>query len=269
MADNSVLTEAGQFEQQFRRMSSMLRCAMPGTITSFNAGTQRATVIPGVKLKIVQGEEVTYVNLPEIQNVPITVPYGFTSGVLLTHPINSGDPCLLVFSDRAIDNFLQTGRSENPGSMLNHETTTSRAHHLSDAICIPGLIADPQTVPSWNQENIELRDFERKTYISLGPSGITMTDGTAVYTMKGGKVTLDAPGGIEETATISSRTTTGKNTVVGSNVSIGRPGSSTDELENSLKSRNGTFIDTNGRDSTAHVHSGVQSGSNISGPTAG
>lgn len=270
MADNSILTDAGQFEQQFRRMSAMLRCAMPGTISSFNAGTQRATVIPGVKLKVVQGNEVTYVSLPEIQNVPITVPYGFTSGVLLTHPIHSGDPCLIIFSDRSIDNFLQTGRSENPGALLNHETTASRAHHLSDAICIPGLIADPQTVPSWNQENVELRDFDRKVYFSLGPTGITMTDGVAVYTMKDGKVTLDAPGGIEEvTASTASRTASGRNTVVGNNVSIGAQGSSVDELENSLKSRNGTFIDSNGRDSTAHIHSGVQTGPSNTGPTSG
>lgn len=270
MADNSVLTEAGQFEQQFKRMSAMLRCAMPGTVSSFNPSTQRATVVPGVKMKIVQGNEVSYVDLPEIHNVPVVTPYGFAGSVLLTHPINSGDPCLLVFSDRPIDNFLQTGRSENPGSTVGHETTTARAHHLSDAICIPGIIADPQVVPSWNQENIELRDFSRTVYFSLGPEGITMTDGTAVYTMKGGKVTLDAPAGIEETtASTASRISSGRNTLVGNNVSIGAQGSSVDELENSLKSRNGTFIDTNGRDSTAHIHSGVQSGPSNTGPTAG
>jgi len=198
MADNRVLTDAGQFALQFQRMAAMIRCAMPGVIVSFDPGTQRASVKPGVKMKIVQ-EEVSYIDLPTIQNVPVVIPYGFEGKVLLTFPIKAGDPCLLVFSDRAIDNFLQTGQSENPGASQNEDTTTPRAHHLSDAMCIPGLIAAPQVVPDWNQENIELRDFERKNYITLGAEyGIRFTtaegfdNGGADIRMKDGNIWLYA-----------------------------------------------------------------------------
>lgn len=275
MADNSVLTQSGQFEQQFNRKASMIRCAMPGKIGSFDPETQRCVVLPTVKMKIVQGAQVTYTALPEIQNVPIVFPYGFAGKVLLTHPIKEGDPCLLVFSDRALDNVLQTGDLENPDGQQNSDTTSPRAHHLSDAICIPGLIADPQVVPDWNQDNIELRDFDRKVYFSLGPEGITMTDGTAVYTMKEGKVTLDAPAGIEETSSAKcSRTTSDCNELVGTNVDINCAGENTisgtvNITNGDVNCLDGTFVDTNGRDSSAHIHSGIVQGTEDTGPTSG
>lgn len=265
MADYSIMTEAGQAEQQFRRMSAMIRVALPGKITAFNPASQRARAVPAVKLKQVLGEQVKYMDMPEITDIPIVIPQSFGGGVALTVPIQAGDPCLLIFADRALDNFLQTGNSENPGASQNEDTTTPRAHHLSDAICIPGFVAAPQALPDWNQDNIELRDKERKTYISLGPDGITLTDGQAKINLKGGKITTDAPGGIEETASTAVRQTSGINALQGSNINVG---AGLNEFEGSLKSRSGTFIDANDRDSTAHRHSGVQSGPSESGPTS-
>lgn len=174
MADNSVLSEAGQAEQQFRRMAGMIRCVLPGVIVAFDPAKQRCQVQPGIRLKSVLGVEVNYVDPPIIDNVPIVIPYGFGGKMLLTHPISAGDPCSLIISDRAVDFFLQTGQLANPCSPLNHDVTTVRSHHLSDALCLPGLICDPQVVPAWNNEAIELRNFDRTQFISLGTDGINI-----------------------------------------------------------------------------------------------
>jgi len=64
-------------------MAAMIRCAMPGTIISFDPVTQRSTVKPGIRMKVMQ-EEVAYVDLPEIHNVPIIMPYGFAAKLLIT-----------------------------------------------------------------------------------------------------------------------------------------------------------------------------------------
>lgn len=285
MADNSVMTDAGQFANQFNRMAAMLRCAMPGTIGSFDPATQRATVQPGIRMKVVQGATVTQVDLPPVQDVPIVMPYGFAGNVLLTHPIKAGDPCLIVISDRSMENFLQSGSADNAETEQSLEPTTPRAHHLSDAICIPGLIADPQVVPEWNQDNIELRTFDRKVYFSLGPEGIEFTDGVAKYTMKGGKVTLDAPAGIEETSEAPvSRITSACHELVGTNINIGcnrrnsmtggafeigTPGGANIIHGSTTTASDGTYVDTNGRDSTRHIHSGIVPGPEDTGPTSG
>lgn len=268
MADWNVTSPSEAFGMQFDRMAGKIRCALPGIIQSFDAATQTATVQPAIKMKVNLGDGVKQLDLPVIFNVPVVIPYAQTAGLLLTLPIKPGDECLLIFADRSIDNFTQAGGMQPTVSTASEDTTTPRSHSLADAICIPGIISNPQAVPDYNEEHIELRDRERKQYISLGPDGITITDGTAVWNMKDGAIKTDAPAGIEETASKASRVTEGKNTVVGSNVSIGKEGSSMDELENSLKSRNGTFIDTNGRDSSGHGHSGVQTGGGNTGPTA-
>lgn len=270
MADYSNISNADTFRLQFDRMAAQINCAMPGVIESFNPATQRCTVSPGIKLKVVLDDKASYVNLPVIHDVPIIVPYGQSSGLLLTFPINAGDPCLLVFSDRAIDNFLQTGQAAPPLIGENENTTKSRAHHLSDAICIPGMITDMDAVSDWSQDNIELRDKERKHFISLGPEGIEFSDSEASIKISGGKVTTNAPAGIDNISTGAVTTTaaaitsaaSGVNAVTGSNISLG---DSENAISGTLKSTDGTFIDKDGINLGSHVHGGVQPGGGTTG----
>ena len=270
MADYSKITNAGKFALQFSRMAAQLHCAMPGVIESFNPETQRCTVTPGIKLKVVLDGEASYLDLPIIQDVPIMVPYGQKAGLLLTFPINPGDPCLLVFADRAIDNFLQTGQTAPPPITESENTSTPRAHALSDAICIPGMIADVNVVPQWNQDNIEMRDKERKHFISLGPDGIELSDSEASIKIANGEISIDGPAGIKnnsaatitDTAATITSTATGVNSVIGSNISLGGEDNT---ISGGLTSTSGTFTDANGINSSGHVHGGVQSGSSDTG----
>lgn len=245
MADWSVTSQSEAFGMQFNRMAGQIRCAMPGIIQSFDPATQTATVQPALQMQVNLGDGVKHVDLPVITNVPVVLPFAQAAGLLLTLPIRPGDECLLVFSDRAIDSFVQGGGIQPTASSNSADTATPRSHSLSDAICIPGIVSNPQAVPEYSTENIELRDRERKQYISLGPEGIVITDGVGIMSMKEGKFSLITP----DVATIES-----------SNMTLGGDGGSKNELEGGLKSRSGTFVDKNDIDSSGHKHTGIQPG---------
>ncbi len=98
---------------------SSLHCALPGTVVSFDSGTQTAVIQPAVKQKH-EGREIA---LPLLQDVPVFMPVSFT--------VNPGDACLVIFADCDIDRWFETGEAEVPGSL--------RMHSLSDGFAFVGF----------------------------------------------------------------------------------------------------------------------------------
>ena len=186
MADYSVLSNAQEFEVQFRRFAANMRVCLPGVIDEFDAGRQRARVVPGVRMKTIIGRDVSYIDLPVIENVPIVIPSA--GGFAVTLPIRPGDPCLLVFADRDIDNFLVTGKAENPGSAA---ATAPRAHHLTDAICIPGIVAEPQVLSGYASDALEMRDKSGNNKIRITSSGIEIK-ASGMLKIDASNITLDS-----------------------------------------------------------------------------
>ena len=189
MSSHNVVSDPEVFSLQFERISSQMRCSLPGVIIGFNPADQTATVQPAIKMKVGRGDDLSQNDLPAVQNVPVVLPFAQNAGLLLTIPIQAGDECLLVFSDRAIDNFMQSGGMQ-PAYNSNGKTTVPRTHRVSDAICIPGIVSNPQAVTKYNTNNIELRDRERSHFISLGPEGIEISNGVASWKMSGGSASL-------------------------------------------------------------------------------
>lgn len=110
-------------------INSILRdthTSMPGIIVSYDRAKQLAQVQPALKRKLVNGEELSY---PVIQNVPVLFQGNET---IKTHfDLKKGDSVLMIFSERSIDKWQDSGNEIVPGD--------KRKHHISDAICIPGL----------------------------------------------------------------------------------------------------------------------------------
>ncbi|MFW8450019.1 Gp138 family membrane-puncturing spike protein, partial [Klebsiella pneumoniae] len=63
------------------------------------------------------------VNLPLLVDVPVVFPRG--GGCTLTFPVKPGDECLVIFADRCIDFWWQSGGIQEP--------VDERMHDLSDA----------------------------------------------------------------------------------------------------------------------------------------
>ena len=89
---------------------SLLHCALPGTVESFDAEKQTAVVRPA-------GE-----GLPLLYDVPVFMPVPFE--------VNPGDACLVVFADHDIDAWLDSGEDGEPAS--------GRTHSLSDGFAFVG-----------------------------------------------------------------------------------------------------------------------------------
>ena len=90
--------------------------ALPGPVVSFDAESQTAVIRPAVKMQ-------SGVELPALRDVPVFMPVSFE--------IQEGDACLVIFADRDIDAWFETGEAEVPPS--------SRMHSLSDGFAFVGF----------------------------------------------------------------------------------------------------------------------------------
>jgi hypothetical protein len=100
---------------------------MPGNIVKYDETTQIATVQPSFKSTYIDPLEV--VSLPPISNVPVVFPRIGKKGVCF--PVEVGDPVLLIFMQRSLDDWIDEG-----GEV---EIKDTRLHNINDPIALPGL----------------------------------------------------------------------------------------------------------------------------------
>lgn len=115
---------------------------MPGRVESYDPSTQLANVQPLLK-KLITLEDGTEASesRPVVPNVPVVQMFGGGYGVQL--PITKGDTVLLVFADASLDIWKARGGEVDP--------IATHAHHVADAIAIPGLHAQDAKRPSVNE----------------------------------------------------------------------------------------------------------------------
>ncbi len=112
-----------------------LNCHHLATVQSFDPATQTVTCTINYQKTIFQLNEQTQqysavlFNYPLLAKVPVVILNGGQAG--LTFPITQGDQCLLLFNDRSIDNWFQSGQVG--------PVPQSRFHSLSDAIALVGI----------------------------------------------------------------------------------------------------------------------------------
>ena len=95
-----------------------LHCALPGQVESFDAERGVADVRPMIRL-------IDGIEMPVLQDVPVFLPLP----EMMT--VNEGDVCLVVFADRGIDRWMESGE-ESDG-------ITGRFHDLSDGFAFVGF----------------------------------------------------------------------------------------------------------------------------------
>ena len=150
--------------------------ALPGTITSYDPSSNRATVKPTGNFQAKDGRSLPY---PLIYNAPIVFPSGSGGRAGITFPIKSGDGCLIVFSDESISGYL-AGRAtpEDP-----------RKHSMNDAIVIPGLYPHGATSEASNPQetcmtcNGSIARMDASHFILELASGTTVTIDGSQFTV--------------------------------------------------------------------------------------
>lgn len=135
-----------------------LHCAMAGMIESYDPATCTATVKPLVSIE--HSEDLTE-DLGVINEVPVVFPR--SSDFIMSFPLQRGDGVLLVFADTSLDAWkaASKGQTVNPND--------PRAHHLSDAVAIPGMFNQTfsNTVSDPSAATMRFKDAE----IALTASG--------------------------------------------------------------------------------------------------
>lgn len=138
-----------------------LHTCLPGAIVSFNSDIQIAEIQPLIKRIFVNDNEV---DLPLCISCPVMFPRA--GGFVITFPVTPGDECLIVFSERALDTWLQSGGIQPP--------LDTRRHSLSDAIAVLGLYSTPNALSSFHNTGIEIKNVAGTTYFRLDDTGITI-----------------------------------------------------------------------------------------------
>ena len=142
---------------------------IPAVIESYEYKKQKATVKPTVRIKLTSGNEM---ELPSITNVPVVFPKSGKAS--LVFPVDKGDHVLLVFSQRSIDEYI------NSGSISS--TTTDRKFSLNDAFAIVGVLPFNETSQVSSGDKVELtyRNFkisiDKSGKIAIGKGAIELLD---------------------------------------------------------------------------------------------
>ncbi|HHM1024645.1 TPA: Gp138 family membrane-puncturing spike protein [Klebsiella pneumoniae] len=162
VALNSQLGSKEQADAQLAQaIVSAMRVSIPGIIQSFDPDAVTAVVQPAIKgaEQDESGAEVS-VNLPLLVDVPVVFPRG--GGCTLTFPVKEGDECLVIFADRCIDFWWQSGGVQEP--------VDGRMHDLSDAFAIVGPQSQAKKISGVSTSAVELRSDDGSAKLSLNPA---------------------------------------------------------------------------------------------------
>lgn len=194
--------------------------AMPCIVESFDADKVTVTATPAIKISMrKQDGSMSMEEIPLLQDVPVMFTRG--GGCTITHPINKGDECFVVFADRCIDVWWQNGGVQPPFD--------NRKHDLSDAFAFFAPQSQPNKVKNISTEALQIRSDDGGCFIELNPK-------TKEINIKATKVNIDAEVEITKNLTVTGLIQSLKD-VVAKTVSL-----------------------------LGHVHTGVKSGSDPSGP---
>ena len=180
-------------QKKLDSLSAQIRVAMPGIVKGVNLVAQTVTVQIALQGKISDENGEAWVNMPLLQDVPIVWPRA--GGFALTLPVKAGDECLVVFGDRCIDSWWQSGGVQKP--------MDERTHDLSDAFAVFGITSQPRKLANVQADAIELRDDGRANWLQIKNGSINAVT-TGAITAKCATADIDASG----SARIKAPTTT-------------------------------------------------------------
>ncbi|HCU1473717.1 TPA: hypothetical protein OUG74_004562 [Escherichia coli] len=183
----SLSAQLGNKEQADVRLAgsvmSALRVSMPGIVQSFDPDAVTVVVQPAIKGYEPDSNGINQsTTLPLLVDVPVVFPRG--GGCTLTFPVKAGDECLVIFADRCIDFWWQSGGIQEP--------VDERMHDLSDAFCIVGPQSQAKKIGGISTSAVELRSDDGETKLSLNPASGAI-NGTAPggFNLNGLKILSD------------------------------------------------------------------------------
>lgn len=122
-----------------------MNCVKVCTVEAYDPATQRAEVRINHKQLLSENPDVLR-DYPIVVDCPVYVPGG--GGGYISHPIQKGDTGIILFNDRDIERYLQTGGADKPN--------TFRKHDLSDGLVIVGFRHNQNTLSGISNDQIQV-----------------------------------------------------------------------------------------------------------------
>lgn len=151
-------------------------CIQIGEVVSFDTAKQTARVKLLIR-RVVLGRPTDY---PILADCPVFIYSGGVGSIAM--PVAPGDPCLVLFCDRDIDNWFVSGQVSGPNS--------PRAHDLSDGLVLVGFRPVTKAISDYNPNQITLRhplvQIQGNASVKMASSGsFTSSDGKVVTVVDG------------------------------------------------------------------------------------
>ena len=145
-----------------------------GRIIEFDKNTQTCTV----ELMILKQFNDSIIHPAPITQVPLIILGAGGGHITLPNPVDT--ICLLLFLDRNIDNFMETGESYAPD--------TSRMHDFTDCIALTTFKSAVNPISNYDEDAITIfnegiiEEVQKISYIKVYPNNIqiAVTDGANI-----------------------------------------------------------------------------------------
>lgn len=141
-----------------------LNCHNIGRVIEFDSATQTCTV---ELMQIKQFNKQTFIPAP-ITQVPLIILGAGGGHITMPNPV--GTICLLLFLDRNIDNFMETGEQYVPETARMHDFTDCVALTTFTTLANPLQDYDEEAITIFNQAVVE--EVEQISYIKIYPNKI-------------------------------------------------------------------------------------------------
>lgn len=174
LKDNTDVPLSTVIQEYIDSASKDINCVKIGTIQSFDATNQTATILIAFKKVVYVDTRSAETNkFTELIDYPLLVTcpcFTYTGGnSYISMPIAVNDSCLILFNDRDIDNWFYQGNGQIPN--------TYRIHDLSDGFALVGFRNNLNKIADYlsngikikynNDNRIEMTDSLTESFVEL------------------------------------------------------------------------------------------------------
>lgn len=156
--DAYIATPESATNIQGEYLQKQIHTALPARVIKFDAEKQTVTASLFILQQLTNGAE----QISPLLDVPVIFPKG--GGFCFTFPLKEGDEGLILFAERCIDGWWQTGQAKEPLDL--------RLHDYSDAMFIPGVSSLPNVITPFFKEGLSMQTLSGDIFIRLTKENI-------------------------------------------------------------------------------------------------
>lgn len=175
---------------------------MPARIVSYDRATNRATVVPMIKVLTTDNRKLSRA---QIASIPV-LQYG-GAGAVLTFNLSPGDLGWIKANDRDISLMLQSYAEDGPNTL--------RKHSFEDAVFIPDVMRGI-SIDAEDAGNAVLQTLDGSVRVALWPDRVKLTAGALSVTI--GPAAIDVVGPVifhDPVTALQTLAVTGASTLTG------------------------------------------------------